>query len=88
MQYNNLISTGRAGQGGTSGFGHLLSIEEQVAIASHALRPLLRSILPDGGVVVQGKAEVVVDQVLARGLHLQGSSPGIKNRANIRDIWC
>lgn len=66
----------QAGQGRTSGLGHLLPIEKQVAIASHALGPLLWGILPDGGVVVQGKAEVVVDQVLARGLHLQRGSQG------------
>lgn len=49
----------------TSGFGHLVSIEHEMAIAAHALRPLVWSILPDGRVVVQGKAQVVVDQILA-----------------------
>ena len=49
----------------TSGLGHLLSIQQQVTIAAHAPRPLLRLVLPDGRVVVQGKTEMVVDQVLA-----------------------
>ena len=69
---------GRKGGGGegrmwrdcTSGFGHLLSIQHEVTVAAHAFGPLVRSVLPDGGVVVQGKAQVVVDQVLARGLQL------------------
>ena len=49
----------------TGGLGHLLSIQQQVAVATHAARPLLRLVLPDGCVVVQGETEVVVDQVLA-----------------------
>jgi len=49
----------------TSGFGHLLSIQQEMAVTAHALGPLVGLSLPNGCVVVQGKAEMVVDQVLA-----------------------
>ena len=49
----------------TSGFGHLLSVEHEMAIAAHAFGPLIRSVFPDGGVVVQAEAQMVVDQILA-----------------------
>ena len=53
----------------TCGLGHLLAIEQQVSVAAHALRPFGLVLLPDGCVVIQGKAEMVVDQVLAGCLH-------------------
>lgn len=62
------------GRGCTSGLGHLVSIEHQVTIAAHTPGPFLWSLLPNGGVVVQSKAQVVVDEVLTRGLYLQKSS--------------
>lgn len=42
-----------------------------MTIAAHALGPLIGGVLPDGRVVVQAEAQMVVDQILARGLHLQ-----------------
>ena len=36
-----------------------------MAVAAHALRPLVRLALPNGCVIVQGKAQMVVDEVLA-----------------------
>ncbi len=36
-----------------------------MAVTAHALGPLVRLPLPNGCVIVQGKAEMVVDEVLA-----------------------
>ena len=49
----------------TCGLRHLFAIQQEVSIAAHAFGPLLRAALPDGGVVVQRKAEMVVNQILA-----------------------
>ena len=49
----------------TSGLGHLFSVQQQMAVAAHALGPLVRLSLPNGCVIVQGKAQMVVDEVLA-----------------------
>ena len=49
----------------TSGLGHLFSIQQEMAITAHALGPLVRLSLPNGCVIVQGKAQMVVDEVLA-----------------------
>ena len=49
----------------TSGFGHFLSIQQEMAVTAHALGPLVGLSLPNGCVIVQGKAQMVVDQVLA-----------------------
>ena len=51
-----------------------------MTIAAHALGPLVWGILPDGCVVVQGKAQMVVDQILARGLRLHTMSQSIETR--------
>ena len=61
--------------GCTSGLGHLLSIEKQVTVATHAFGPPMRRILPNCGVVIQRKAQVVVDQVLARCLQATTDDP-------------
>lgn len=64
----------------TSGLGHLLSIQHEMPIAAHALGPLVRGTLPDGRVVVQSKAQMVVDQILARSLQLQMISRSLGKR--------
>ena len=64
----------------TSGFGHLLSIQHEMAVAAHALWPLVGGILPDGCVVVQAETQMVVDQVLARSLQLQMINLSLKQR--------
>lgn len=50
-------------------FGHLLGIEQEVAVGAHGSGPLALVRGPDGCVVVQGKGQMVVYQVLSR--HLQ-----------------
>jgi len=49
----------------TSGFGHLFSIQQEMAITAHALGPPVRLTLPNGCVIVQGEAQMIVDEVLA-----------------------
>lgn len=56
---------GAASEQATSGLGHLFSVQQEMAVAAHALGPPLGLPLPYGCVIVQGKAQVVVDEVLA-----------------------
>ena len=63
----------------TGGLGHLLRVEQQVAVGAHRARPLVGLPRPDRGVVVQREGQVVVDQVLAGHLN----APPTSHKANI-----
>ncbi len=49
----------------TCGLGHLLSIQQEVAVGADGAWPFAGVILPDRCVVVQREAQMIVDQVLA-----------------------
>ena len=54
------------------GLGHLLAVEQEVPVGAEALGPLALVLVPDGGVVVDGEREVVLDEVLARDAQVEG----------------
>ena len=77
----------------TGGFGHLLGVEQQVPIGAHCAGPLGGVRVPDGGVIVQRKGQVVVDQVLARHLprthtsRASGLTVSLYHLSILDEIW-
>ena len=64
------------------GLGHLLAVEEQVPVGAKAARPLALVPLPNRGVIVYGKREVVLDEVLAGHAQVE-RVPEVELRAHL-----
>ena len=67
----------------TRGLGHLLGIEQQVAVGAEGARLAVGAAAPHGDVVVQAEREVVLDQVLAGHSQVHGV-PESRNQGHER----